>query len=129
MKVKKRFILLIVLTIFFISSFSFFIILNYLNPFEYKIISIALIIFTFILSVSSFFCVFLYFFKKIYYRWEVFLLHVLSSFRQWFFISLFLVWLVVFRIIWVNLYWTWFLLFILLLFLELLMQNLEAYKI
>ena len=129
MKAKKRFILLIIFTIFFISSLSLFLILNYLNPFEHRFIAIVFVIITFVLSVSSFFSLFLYFFKKIYYRWEVFLSHVLSSFRQWFFISIFFIWIVFFKVVWVDLLLTWFLLFVLLLFLELFIQNLETYNI
>ena len=129
MKAKKRFILFIILTIFFCSFLSFFLILNYLDPFEYKLLATILIILTFVLSLSSFFALVFYFFKKIYYRWEVFLSHVKSSFRQWFFISLFFVWIVFFKFMGVDLLFSSTLLFILLLFLELFIQNLETYNL
>jgi hypothetical protein len=64
-----------------------------------------------------------YFIKKIHYRGEVLVNHISSSFRQWFFISIFLIWLAIFYRIGVPIYFTWFLLLVLLLFLELFIQN------
>lgn len=122
---KKRFLLLIIFIIFLFSLVTFILILNYLDPYEYRITAITSIIFTFILWVSTFFTIVLYFFKKVYYRGRVYLYHVLSSFRQWFFISLFAITLVFFNILWVSLLLTWLLLLIIFTFLELFIQNLE----
>jgi hypothetical protein len=122
---KKRFLLLIIFIIFLFSLVTFILILNYLDPYEYKIIAIISIVFTFILWVSTFFTIVLYFFKKIYYRGRVYLYHVLSSFRQWFFISLFAFSLFFFNILWVSIFLTGFLVFIILVFLELFIKNLE----
>lgn len=125
MNIKKRFILLIIFVIFAISLATFFLILNYLDPYEYKVTAIVSIITTFILWVSTFLTLLLYFLKKIYYRGRVYVYHVLTSFRQWFFVSIFFVSMVFFYILWASLLLTWFLLVILLIFLELFIQNLE----
>ncbi len=125
MNMKKRFILLIIFIIFVISLATFFLILNYLDPYENRLTAIVSIITTFILGVSTFLTLFFYFLKKIYYRGRVYVYHVLTSFRQWFFVSLFFVSLIFFYILWASLLLTGFLLFILLIFLELFIQNLE----
>jgi len=122
---KKRFLLLIIFIIFVICLITFFLILNYLDPYEYKIAAMSSVIFTFVLWVSTFITLVLYIIKKIYYRWRVHVYHVLSSFRQGFFVSIFLVWMIIFYILWSSLILTWFLLFILFIFLELFIQNLE----
>lgn len=122
---KKRLLLLIILFILIISSISFYFILNYLDPYEYKIISIIFIIFSFILMVSSFFTLILFFLKKVYYRWNIYIHNVINSFRQWFFISLYMIWLIIFNNIWAWIIWTWFLFFIFLFFIELLIQNIN----
>lgn len=120
---KKRLLLFIILLIFIFSSISFYFILNYLDPYEYKTFSISLIIISFILSVSSFLTLLLFFLKKVYYRWNVYVYNVISSFRQWFLISIFLIWLIIFNKIWAWIYLTWFLFFIFLFFIELFIRN------
>lgn len=120
---KKRFLLLIILFIFLFSLVTFYLILNYLDPLEYQTIGIVFIVFTFLLWLSSLFALIIYFFKKIYFRWKVYLSNVLSSFRQWFFFSLYLLWLIIFKILWASLLVTWFLFFVFILFLELFIQN------
>ena len=125
---KKRFLLLIISFIFLISVLTFFLILNYLDPYQYRLISIISIVTTFIFWVSTFCSLFLYFIKKIYFRWKVYLFHVLSSFRQGIFISFFIVSLFFFNIIWAPLLLTWLLVFIFLFFLELLINNIKNYK-
>lgn len=125
---KKRFILLIISFIFFISLITFILILNYLDPYENKIISIILIIITFIFWVSALSSLFLYFIKKIYYRWKVFISHVLSSFRQGILISLFIISIIFFNYIWAQLLLTWISVLVLFLFIELFIQNLGSSK-
>ena len=122
---KKRLLLLIIFIIFLVSFTTFLLILNYLDPFEYRLLALISIIFTFILSVSSFFTIIFYFFKKIYYRWRVYIFHVLTSFRQWFFISLLALSIIFFNILQAPLLLTSFLLFLIFAFLELFIQNLE----
>ena len=122
---KKRFLLIIILFICILSFITFFLILNYLDPYEYRIIGVIFIIFTFILWLSSLLTMIFYFFKKVYFRWKVYLSNVLSSFRQGFFVSIFLFWLIIFKIMWAWILVTWFLFFILILFLELFIQNIS----
>ena len=110
---------------FLFSLTTLILIFNYLDPYQYRILALSSMILTFILTVSSFFTLLLYFIKKIYYRWRVYLYHVLSSFRQWFFISIFTILLIVFT--WLGLpILLWGLLLILIFgFLELFIQNLK----
>lgn len=122
---KKRFLLFIIFIMFVFSLVTFILILNYLDPYEYKTTAIISIIFTFILWISTFFSIFLYFIKKIYFRGRVYVYHVLSSFRQGFFISIFALALIFFNILSVSLILTWVVLLIILMFLELFIQNLE----
>ncbi|MDD2871066.1 MAG: hypothetical protein PHS49_03675 [Candidatus Gracilibacteria bacterium] len=122
---KKRFLLLLIFIIFVISLITFFLILNYLDPYEYKVVAISSISFTFVLGVSTFLTLLLYFIKKIYYRGRVYVYHVLTSFRQGFFVSLFFVGMIFFNILGATPILTGFLLFILFIFLELFIQNLE----
>lgn len=122
---KKRFLLFIIFIIFVFSLITFVLILNYLDPYQYKVTAIVSITFAFVLWVSTFLTIIFYFFKKIYYRWRVYVYHVLTSFRQGFFVSLFFVWLILFNLMWASLIVTWLLLLIILIFLELFIQNLE----
>jgi len=122
---KKRFLLFLIFIMCIISITTFILILNYLDPYEYKMLGIISITITFILWISTLLTILLYFFKKIYYRWRVYVYHVLTSFRQWFFTSLFLISLVLFNILWASLLVTWLLSFTILMFLELFIQNLE----
>jgi len=117
---KKRFLLFLIFIMCIISITTFILILNYLDPYEYKMLGIISITITFILWISTLLTILLYFFKKIYYRWRVYVYHVLTSFRQWFFTSLLL-----FNILWASLLVTWLLSFTILMFLELFIQNLE----
>jgi hypothetical protein len=110
---------------FVFSLVTFVLILNYLDPYEYKVTAIVSIIFTLVLWISTFFTIVLYFFKKIYYRGRVYVYHVLSSFRQWFFVALYILSMILFNILWASIILTWFVMLIILMFLELFIQNLE----
>lgn len=123
---KKRFVLFIIFIMMIINIITFFLIINYVDPYLNKNIGILFLVTTFILSVSTFFTFFLYILKKIYYRWDVFIIHVLSSFRQSFLFSVFIVWLIFFHIIKVPIVLTTWLLFIMLFFIEFLFKNLKS---
>ena len=123
--IKKRLFLLIIFSIFVISSITLFMIVNYLDPYTNWYMAVFLLILTFILSLSCFLTIILYIIKKIHYRWDVFVYHVLTSFRQWFFTSLFIVGLVIFNKLWANLIITGFLLFIMFVFLDLFFKNVK----
>ncbi len=122
---KKSFLLFVIFLIFLFSSITFYMILNYLDPYTNKVLSSFFIGFTFITTFSTFFTLILFFIKKIHYRWRVELFHVKSSFRQGFFIALFFVWLIIFKILSAPIPILWFLLFLILWFLEVLLQNLD----
>ena len=119
----KNFLLLILVILFILTGLILFLELKYIDPF----ISNKIIIWSFLLSlfffISSFFTLLLYFFKKIHYRWQVLINHIISSFRQASFISLFFMILGYFIRIGIPIYFSAFLLFILFLFLELFIQN------
>ncbi len=121
---KKRILLTMLLTIFAVSSFTLFLIVNYMNPYSSYTISMIAIITTSLLSATSFMTLFLYFFKKVYYRWEIFLGHIFSSLRQAFLLTAYVIWLIIFNRIWVISFETAALAFLILVFIELLVQNL-----
>lgn len=122
---KKRFVLFIIFIMLIINIITLFLILKYVDPYFNKTIWVSSLIVTFILSVSTFFTFILYIFKKIYYRWEVFIYHVLTSFRQSFLFSVFIVWLMFFYIENIPMILTSFLLLIMLFFIEFLFQNIK----
>jgi len=122
----KNLLILILLLVLIISSIIIFLILNYIDPFNSNNIILFWFLISFYLFISTFFTLILYFIKKIHYRWQVLIHHISSSFRQWTFISLYFIWLAYFENIGVPIYFSAFLLFILLVFLELLIQNIYA---
>ena len=122
---KKSFLLLVIFLIFVFSSITFYMILNYLDPYSNKLLSIFFIAFTFILSVSTLLSLILFFIKKIHFRWRVEIFHVKSSFRQWLLIAIYFIGLIIFNILNAPVIILWFLFFILLVFLELFIQNLS----
>lgn len=121
---KKKLILLIVLIIFLITSLTWYLTYDYLDPFRNTTVTFIAVITEFILFCVSFFTMVLYVFKKVLYRWEVFLEHVFSSLRQSFLITWFFIGSGVFYRLWVFEFSTVFLLFVICLFIELLFDNL-----
>lgn len=119
----KKILLLIIFFIFLLSMLTLYLILNYLDPYRNELVSLITLTTSFVLLVTSFCTLCLYIFKKVYYKWEVFLSHVFSSLRQWFLFSVFLVWIIVFKIIWVFSISTVLLLFIITIFIELMFEN------
>lgn len=121
----KKFLLLIVFMIFASSLATFILMLNYTDPYKNIFFSLFAISFSFILLVSSFLTFPIYFIKKIHYRWETLFSHIIYSFRQAFFFSVFLVSLALFNYIWIPITIIWFLSASILIFLELFLQNIE----
>jgi hypothetical protein len=122
---KKRLLLLILLFTFVISITTFYLTWNYIDPYEFPILGICLLGFTFILGISSLFAFILYFLKKIYFRGKVYVQNVLTSFRQGFLMSLLIVLLIYFRYLGASIYIIAAPLIIGLTFLELFFQNLS----
>ena len=75
------------------------------------------------LSLTSFLTLMIFFFKKIYYRWEIYIRNLNSSLRQWILLTSFIIWNVIFRATWVFTYKTSLLLFFVILFIELIFQS------
>ena len=123
---KKRLLLMIILAMCIVSSITTVLILNYLDPYINTVMSVVFLSFSFILSLSCFSAIILYIIKKIHYRWDVYIYHVLTSFRQWIFISLFFIWLIIFHKLGASLIITGFLLFIMFVFFDLFLKNIKS---
>lgn len=117
-----RLYILILLIIFLTSSLSVVLLSNYLNPEINLVVAYVSMWTAFFLAVSSILSLIIYFFKKIYYRWEMFLSHLNSSLRQWMFITAYIIWIIIFNNIWVLNYTTSLLLLVPLVFIEILFQ-------
>gem|GEM_PF-1089855 len=65
---KKRLLIFIIFFTFLVTLGTFFIALNYLDPYKNIFIAVGTLIFSFIFSLSTFLTLFIYFFKNIYYR-------------------------------------------------------------
>jgi len=122
---KKNFLIGILFIIFGISVITLLLILNYLDPYENRIISLISILIAFLFSWVSFFTLCLYFFKRIYFRGEVYMNHLMISFRQWIFASLFIVWIVLFYSIGAPVFISGLLLSVILVLVELFMKNMD----
>lgn len=120
---RKKILLLVLLSIFIISWLNLILIFNYLDPYRNETISFLSFLTMFFLFVTSFFSIILYIIKKVYYRWEVFLSHILSSLRQAILITILIISIWVFFSLWVLSYSTILLSFFILILLELLFQN------
>lgn len=122
---KKRFLLFIIFIIFLVSLTTLILVLNYVDPYDFRNLALFSGLFSYCLTISCFFTMIFYFIKKIYYRWNVFIYHVLSSFRQGFLVAIFTSSLIYFYNIWVSVWLTWGILFTILFLLEIFVQNYE----
>lgn len=122
---KKRFLLFIIFSLFVVTSIILLLVLYYIDPYKNEALAISLLSFSFLFAFSSFFTLIIYFFKKILMRGDVYIYHVISSFRQWLFITFLIGWYLVFDVVGVLNYLTFSLLFLIMLFLELFIQNIS----
>ncbi|MFA5917572.1 MAG: hypothetical protein WC850_05065 [Candidatus Gracilibacteria bacterium] len=122
---KKKFLLFIIIIVFLISILSLILILNFVDPYSSGIIGIFSVIVSFVLGLTTFLTLFFYLFKKVYYRGDVFLYHVYSSFRQGFLISLFILLNIIFYFFSIFTVINIFVIFALVVFLELFIRNFE----
>ena len=120
---KKRLLLFIMFIIFVLSLTTLIMVLMYIDPYEYQAIWLSVLFFTYRLWLSSFLSIIIYFFKKIYYRWNVTTEHVLTSFRQSFLISVFFLIIIFFNYYWAPILITSLLAFIVLFCLELFVKS------
>ena len=124
-KMKKRFLLFIIFIIFIVSLTTLVLVLNYVDPYEYKVLAISSLLFSYTLTISCFFTILFYFIKKIYYRGNVYIYQVLSSFRQGFLVAIFTSSLVYFYNHQVPVWLWWGILFLILFLLEIFVENYE----
>lgn len=119
---KKAFLLIIVATCI-ITAITFFLTLYYVDPYFHIYLAFPVFLFSFIATITTFFTLVIYFFKKIYYRWEVYIYHIMTSFRQWFIIALYFLGIGFFISKWALNYSTLWLYTFLLVFIELFVWN------
>jgi hypothetical protein len=96
-----------------------------MDPYVTPRLAVSFLVVTFFASLASFLSLFIYFIKKIHYRGDVYIYHVKTSFRQASFITLFILFSIVFYIFKAPMFLTVSLLFILFLFLELFIGSLQ----
>jgi hypothetical protein len=123
--IKIKVYLLILSIIFASSLISSALLFFYMNPESNIKIWFTVMILAIFLLLSSFFTLIIYFFKKVYYRWEIYLSNMNSSLRQWIFWAIYIIWITAFNATSVFSYKTWFLLFIILFFIELIFQSMK----
>ncbi|NDK09480.1 hypothetical protein GW846_01740 [Candidatus Gracilibacteria bacterium] len=121
---RKRIILLILLAISIVSGASFTLLLVYFDPYTYPTLAIAFLVLSFGFSLTSFLSLVIYFFKKIYFRGEVRMMHVITSLRQSFFFTIFLLSLVLIYVFQIPFLLPAALSFILIVLIELFIQGL-----
>lgn len=115
--------LLTLLIIFFTSILSIILLFYYMDPESNLKVAIATITVAAFLSWSSFTTLVIYFFKKIYYRWEMYISNLNSSLRQWILLTSYVLWIITFYSIWVYNLKTALLLLVSLIFIELIFQS------
>lgn len=121
-KTYKRYI--ITLIIILLSSItSALLLFYYMDPESNIYISLTTMWIASFLSLGSFFSLLIYFFKRIYYRWEIYISNLSSSLRQWILMALYILWIVTFYTMWVYNIKTASLLFVVMLFIELVFQS------
>lgn len=120
---KIRMYLLTLIIIFATSICSSLLLFFYMNVESNLRISLITMWTAVFLSVSSFLTLLIFFFKKIYYRWEIYVRNLNSSLRQAILVTLFILWNIIFFDTWVFSYKTSALLFFVIFFIELIFQS------
>lgn len=115
--------LLILFIIFLTSLLSMILLFYYMDPESNLNVAIVTIATASFLCLSSFFTLIIYFFKKIYYRWEMFISNLNSSLRQWILLVWYILGIITFYSIWVYNIKTAILLLVSLIFIELIFQS------
>ena len=91
--VRKSFLLFLIFIIFVITSITFCLTIFYVDPYIHLYMAVPVLIFSFLGSSTTFFTLLIYFFKTTYFRGEVYMFHILESFRQWFLLASFIFWI------------------------------------
>jgi len=121
---KIRFILCMILLTGCIGGVSLFSVLKYVDPYFHVPLSVGVLVFSYVVCFCSFVSVFLFFIKKIYFRWEVGIFHLYSSIRQSFLFSLLGIFWVIFMVFKIPFLLPFCILVILLIFTELFIKSL-----
>ncbi len=120
---KRRVILLMILAIAVLSGMSLVSLLWYFDPYIYKVLAVVLLVISFIWCFGWVATLVLYFIKKIYFRWDVGMYHVLSSMRQAFLLCIMIWWIVYVIWLWIPALLPIILIAALVIFFELFIQN------
>lgn len=123
--IKIKIYLAILSVILLTSLISAILLFFYMNPESNIKVWFTIMTVAIFLLLSSLFTLIIYFFKKIYYRWEIYISNLNSSLRQGIFWGIFVIWITAFHSTWVFSYKTWILLFIMLFFIELIFQSMK----
>ncbi|EKE25936.1 MAG: hypothetical protein ACD_4C00491G0003 [uncultured bacterium (gcode 4)] len=117
-------IYILVLSIIFVTSVTSALLLFFYMDIESNMkVGFTTMGTAFFLSISSFLSLIIFFFKRIYYRWEIYIRNLNSSLRQWVLLSSFVLWNIIFEATWVFSYKTAVLLFVIIFFIELIFQS------
>lgn len=119
---KSVFILIITIT-FLLTSVTLFLTLFYVDPYIHTVLGVPVFIFSFGASLCTFLTLLIYFLKRIYFRGEIYIHHILTSFRQSFLITIFVIGCWFFISLNILNFSTFFLFAVLLFFIELFVKN------
>lgn len=122
---QKRLIIILLFTIFIFSSATFFSTIQYVDPYANIVLAISALTVSFVMSFVSLVTICLYFFKKIYYRGEVYTYHIFTSLRQSILGALLVIFYVVLQSMGVPIIFPIVLATGVVIFLELFFQNIE----
>jgi len=122
---QRRFLLLMLMLIACISTISCISLLRYFDPYLNIPLGLSLLWISIFLSITSVVSVVLYFCKKIYFRWEVYIYNVMSSIRQASFISIYILSIVMFAFLWLSVVIPIIVVFFMFLFLELFIRSIN----
>ena len=121
---KRRVILLMILAISILSGMSFVSLLWYFDPYAYKILALFLLGLSFTWFFWWIMTLLLYFIKKIYFRGDIGIYHVLSSMRQSLLVCVMIMGSVYIYGLWIPMLVPLLLIAALIVFFELFIQNL-----
>lgn len=127
---KKNAILFIIFLIMILNAITFLLILFYWDPFKWtetvQKIWLASFIWTFTVFLSCFLWIVIYFIKKTWYSWEIYIKNIFSSLRQGFLISVSTAIFIYFEKLWIFELKTVSLILLIWILLELTFKNLET---
>jgi len=121
--IQIRFIISLLFLIALFGTASFFSVLWYVDPYTHKDYALILITISFFLMILGIVSLVLFFIKKVFFRWDIELTHIISSMRQASFFGIYSILLSVGIYIGISLFVPIIVLFFMLVFLELFFQT------